>query len=115
MNPLEEIYAHPVLFKVVFLFLFLPPAGKILWRTGHNPLWCVLALFPGLNLGAFWFLAVQVMAHGQQAHELATRKLKRKKVHISRYSLATNHFLTSDAIGCIRSLEKIVQVKLVVS
>jgi len=57
MNPLEEIYAHPVLFMVVFLFLFLPPAGKILRRTGHNPLWCVLALFPGLNLGAFWFLA----------------------------------------------------------
>src|SRR5882762_11676608 len=55
------------------------------------------------------------MAYGQQAHELATRKLKRKKVHISRYSLATNHFLTSDAVGCIRSLEKIVQVKLVVS
>src|SRR5882757_2822574 len=103
MNPLEEIYARPVLFMVVFLFLFLPSAGKILWRTGHNPLWCVLVF------------SVQVMAHGQQAHELATRKLKRKKVHISRYSLATNHFLTSDAIGCIRSLEKIVQVKLVVS
>jgi len=36
---------------------FSSPAGKILRRTGHNPLWCVLALFSVLNLGVFWFLA----------------------------------------------------------
>jgi len=57
MYPLGEIFAHPLLFLVVFLFLFLPPAAKILRRTGHNPLWCVFALFPVLNLGAFWFFA----------------------------------------------------------
>ena len=57
MHPLGEIFAHPLLFLVVFLFLFLPPAGRILRRTGHNPLWCALALFPVLNLGAFWFFA----------------------------------------------------------
>jgi hypothetical protein len=57
MYPLREIFAHPLLFLVVFLFLFLPPAEKILRRTGHNSLWCVFALFPVLNLGAFWFFA----------------------------------------------------------
>ncbi len=36
---------------------FSSPAGKILRRTGHNPLWCALALFSVLNLGVFWFLA----------------------------------------------------------
>jgi len=57
MHPLGEIFAHPLLFLVVFLFLFLPPAGKILQRIGHSPLWCVFALFPVLNLSAFWFFA----------------------------------------------------------
>ncbi|HTF24966.1 MAG TPA: hypothetical protein VK937_13785 [Candidatus Limnocylindria bacterium] len=57
IQPVGEIFAHPLVFLVVFLFLFLPPAGRILRRTGHNPLWGVFALFPVLNLGAFWFFA----------------------------------------------------------
>jgi len=57
MYPFREVFAHPLLFLVVFLLLFVPPAGKIIRRTGHNPLWCVFALFPVLNLGAFWFFA----------------------------------------------------------
>ena len=58
MHPLGEIFAHPLLFLIVFSFLsLLPAAVRILRRTGHSPLWCVLALFPVLNLGAFWFFA----------------------------------------------------------
>jgi hypothetical protein len=57
LHPFGEIFAHPFLFLIVFFFLFLPAAGRILRRTGHDPLWCVLALFPVLNLGAFWFFA----------------------------------------------------------
>jgi hypothetical protein len=47
----------PLAFLTISLLLFMLPAGKILRRTGHNPLWCVLALFPFLNLVALWFFA----------------------------------------------------------
>jgi hypothetical protein len=56
---LRSLYPSPILFVIVFLFLSLIPAGIILRRTGHNPLWCVLALFPVLNLGALWFFAIK--------------------------------------------------------
>lgn len=41
----------------VFIFLFLVPVIKLLLRTGHNPFWCLFALFPGLNFIAFWVFA----------------------------------------------------------
>ncbi len=47
----------PIVFLAVFLFLSIFPAVRILQRTGHNPVWCVLAIFPVVNLLAFWFLA----------------------------------------------------------
>ena len=49
------IYLSAGLF--VFLFLVLVPVVRILRRTGHNPVWCLLTLVPGLNLLALWFLA----------------------------------------------------------
>jgi hypothetical protein len=42
---------------IIFLFLLLLPVIKLLRRTGHNPLWCLLAIFPGLNAIAFWIFA----------------------------------------------------------
>ena len=42
---------------VIFLFLLLVPVIKLLCRTGHNPLWCLFATFPGLNVIAFWIFA----------------------------------------------------------
>jgi len=41
----------------VFLFLLLVPVIQLLRRTGHHPIWCMLALFPGLNVIAFWLFA----------------------------------------------------------
>jgi hypothetical protein len=46
-------------FLTISLLLFMLAAGKILRRTGHNPFWCVLALFPFLNLVALWFFALK--------------------------------------------------------
>jgi hypothetical protein len=49
-----------VLFLVlsfVSLFVLFVPLAKLLRRTGHNPLWSLVAIFPGLNLIAFWFFA----------------------------------------------------------
>jgi hypothetical protein len=41
----------------VSLFVILVPVIKLLRRTGHNPLWSLFAIFPGLNLIAFWLFA----------------------------------------------------------
>jgi hypothetical protein len=41
----------------IFLFLLLVPVIKLLRRTGHNPLWCLFAMFPGFNVIAFWIFA----------------------------------------------------------
>jgi hypothetical protein len=49
------VYPSVVLF--VFLFFVVVPVVQILRRTGHNPVWCLVALVPGLNFLAFWFLA----------------------------------------------------------
>jgi len=50
-----DVYPSVVLF--VFLFFVVVPVVQILRRTGHNPVWCLVALVPGLNFLAFWFLA----------------------------------------------------------
>jgi hypothetical protein len=47
----------PLIFLAVSLFVFLVPVVKLLRRTGHHPLWCLLAIFPALNVIAFWFFA----------------------------------------------------------
>lgn len=47
----------PLFVLLIFLFLFLVPVVKLLRRTGHHPLWSLLAVFPGLNILAFWFFA----------------------------------------------------------
>jgi hypothetical protein len=41
----------------VFLFVLLVPIIKLLERTGHHAIWCLLALLPGLNFIAFWIFA----------------------------------------------------------
>ena len=33
------------------------PIGRILSRAGHNPAWCLLILFPFLNMILLWVLA----------------------------------------------------------
>lgn len=38
-------------------FLVLVPVIHLLRRTGHNPVWCLLAIFPGLNVIAWWYFA----------------------------------------------------------
>jgi hypothetical protein len=55
LRSLFHIHISLVLF--VFLFFVVVPVVQILRRTGHNPVWCLLALVPGLNFLAFWFLA----------------------------------------------------------
>jgi hypothetical protein len=49
------LFAVPTL--IIFLFLLLAPVIKLLRRTGHNPLWCLFAIIPGLNAIAFWIFA----------------------------------------------------------
>ena len=41
----------------VFIFVLLVPIAKLLRRTGHHAIWCLLALLPGLNFIAFWIFA----------------------------------------------------------
>jgi hypothetical protein len=50
-------YVHPSVVLFCFLFFVVVPVVQVLRRTGHNPVWCLLALVPGLNFLAFWFLA----------------------------------------------------------
>ena len=58
---LRTIWSYlPVVVLVVILIsllLFVVPVAKLLRRTGHHPLWCILFLLPVLNLGALWFFA----------------------------------------------------------
>jgi hypothetical protein len=55
----RSLFGFPVfgMMSAIFLFLFLVPVIKLLLRTGHNAFWCLLALFPGLNVIAFWVFA----------------------------------------------------------
>ena len=41
----------------VFLFLLLVPVIKLLRRTGHSAFWSLFAIFPGVNVIAFWVFA----------------------------------------------------------
>jgi uncharacterized membrane protein YhaH (DUF805 family) len=41
----------------VFLLVLLVPIVKLLRRTGHHAIWCLLAILPGLNFIAFWIFA----------------------------------------------------------
>jgi hypothetical protein len=56
---IRSLTTYPVIAVMlgVFLFVLLVPVIKLLRRTGHHPLWCLLAIFPGLNAIAFWFFA----------------------------------------------------------
>jgi len=56
---LRSFFTEPIFATIlcVSLFLFLVPIIKLLRRTGHHPLWSLFAIFPGLNLIAFWFFA----------------------------------------------------------
>jgi hypothetical protein len=47
-------YTHPVVLLLVFLFILLVPVVQLLRRTGHHAIWSLFALFPGLNIIAFW-------------------------------------------------------------
>jgi hypothetical protein len=52
--------AIALVISILLLVCLLPclfPVVKLLRRTGHHPLWCLLAIFPGVNLIAFWFFA----------------------------------------------------------
>jgi hypothetical protein len=41
----------------VVVFVLLVPIARLLRRTGHHAIWCLLALLPGLNFIAFWIFA----------------------------------------------------------
>lgn len=58
---LRSFTTFPVLCVMlgVPLFLFLVPIIKLLRRTGHHALWCLLAIFPVLNLIALWIFAYE--------------------------------------------------------
>jgi len=72
LYPMGALLAFLTISLLLLLLLFMLPAGKILRRTGHNPLWCVLALFPFLNLVALWFFAFKSLAPRQEATRPAT-------------------------------------------
>jgi len=56
---LRSFFTEPIFAMIlsVSLFLYLVPVINLLRRTGHHPLWSLFAVFPGLNLIAFWFFA----------------------------------------------------------
>ena len=39
------------------LVLLLIPVIQLLRRTGHHPIWCLLAIVPGLNVLGLWIFA----------------------------------------------------------
>jgi hypothetical protein len=48
------------IFHWLILFVLLAnliPISRILSRTGHSPLWCLLILFPFLNMILLWVFA----------------------------------------------------------
>ena len=56
---LRSFITFPLLLMMVgvFLFVLLVPIIKLLRRTGHQAIRCLLALLPGLNFIAFWIFA----------------------------------------------------------
>jgi hypothetical protein len=57
----------------VFFFLVLVPVVRILRRTGHNPVWCLLTLVPGLT---FLLFGSSRSSHGPQTRIHERGKLK---------------------------------------
>jgi len=49
----SSFFFHPARFS----FLLVVPVVKLLRRTGHHSAWSTFAVFPGLNLIAFWYFA----------------------------------------------------------
>jgi hypothetical protein len=56
---LRSFLTFPFVLMMVggFLFVLLVPIIKLLRRTGHHAIWCLLSLLPGLNFIAFWIFA----------------------------------------------------------
>jgi hypothetical protein len=56
---IRSLFTLPIVMTIlgVSIFLLLVPVIKVLHRTGHHPLWCLFAIFPGLNLIALWLFA----------------------------------------------------------
>ena len=52
----HTFYYSPAFMLVSFLIVFIP-AINILRRTGHSPLWCLLAVVPVINVIAWWYFA----------------------------------------------------------
>ena len=48
-----------------FLSILLP-FFKIPKRTGHSPVWCILALFPFLNVVCLWIFAFKPIDRGAE-------------------------------------------------
>ena len=61
---LRSLFSFPIfmMMSAIFLFLFLVPVIRLLLRTGHSAFWCLLALFPGVNVIAFWVFAFKPWA-----------------------------------------------------
>jgi hypothetical protein len=59
VRDVRSFITFPVVLMMVgvFVFVLLVPIGKLLRRTGHRAIWCLLALLPGLNFIAFWIFA----------------------------------------------------------
>jgi hypothetical protein len=81
MHPLGEIFAHPFLFLIVFFFLFLPAAPEESFRrTGPQPSLVRIGRLSRPKSWCLLVLRVQVLADGQQAHQLAARNARGRKL-----------------------------------
>ena len=45
------------LFTLFWLAVIMVPYGKLLKRTGHSPVWCIVFAIPLVNVVALWFFA----------------------------------------------------------
>jgi Na+/melibiose symporter-like transporter len=60
---LRSMLGYPGLFVIFALFtlfwlaIILIPYGKLLKRTGHPPVWCIVFAIPLVNLVALWIFA----------------------------------------------------------
>ncbi len=56
---IRSLFTLPIVMTIlgVSIFLLWVPVIKVLRRTGHHPLWCLFAIFPGLNLIALCLFA----------------------------------------------------------
>jgi hypothetical protein len=68
-------YTRPVIVLLVSVFLLLVPVVKLLRRTGHHPLWCLFAIFPALNLIAFWYFAYKPWPTDKESRSAETDTL----------------------------------------